>query len=81
MISDVKVIEADRERMLLTQIPSADALLRANSKEALDSVSKGQQESQQMINFLGMIRDQVKGLIENIKKESLIMSKMSSILT
>ena len=81
MISDVKVIEADRERMLLTQIPSADALLRANSKEALDSVSKVQQESQQMINFLGMIRDQVKGLIENIKKESLIMSKMSSILT
>ena len=73
-------MEADHERMLLTQIPSADALVRANMKDALDAVTKGQIESQLVINFLGQNRDQVKALIENIKKESSIISKMSSVL-
>lgn len=66
--------------MLLTQIPSADALVKANMNEALTAIEKGRSESQNLVAFCGQIRDQVKGLIDTADRESNCLTKLSSIL-
>ena len=80
MISDSKFTSADRDHMLLTQIPSADALVKANMNEALTAIDKGRSESQNLFTFCGQIRDQVKGLIDTVDRESNCLTKLSSIL-
>ena len=67
--------------MLLTQIPSADALVQANMKEALTSIEKGRSESQTLISFCAQIRDHVKGLIDTVSRESSLLTKLSSTIT
>ena len=66
--------------MLLTQIPSADALVQANMKEALTAIEKGCSESQALAVFCAQIRDQVKALIETVSRESNCLTKLSSSL-
>lgn len=67
--------------MLLTQIPSADALVRANVSEALDSIEKSRSESQILVAFCTQAREQVKGLIDTFNRESSCLMKLSSLLT
>ena len=80
MISDPKFVAPDREHMLLTQIPSADALVRANIKDALDAIERGRSESQSLSAFCTQIREQVKILIETFNRESTCLTKISTIL-
>ena len=80
MISDQKFTAPDREHMLLTQIPSADALVDANRSESVKAVEKSRIDSQTITNFCIQIRDQVKGLIDTISHESNRVSALSSIL-
>lgn len=80
MISDPKFTSADTDHMLLTQIPSADALVEANMKEALTAIERGRSESQALVNFCAQIRDQVKGLIDTVNRESICLAKLSSTL-
>lgn len=80
MISDQKFVAPDREHMLLTQIPSADALIHANTKEALSSIEISRSESQTLTNFCIQTRDQIKGLIDVSNRESTCLAKLSSIL-
>ncbi len=67
--------------MLLTQIPSADALVRANVSDALDSIEKSRSESQILVMFCTQAREQVKGLIDTFNRESSCLTKLSSLLT
>lgn len=80
MISDSKVTSTDSEHMLLTQIPSADALVQANMAEALNSIQKARSEIQHLITFCIQIRDQIKGLIDIANRESNCLIKFSSVL-
>lgn len=67
--------------MLLTQIPSADALVRANMKDALDAIDKSRTESQELVNFCSQTRDQIKLLIDTSNRESTCLTKLASIMT
>lgn len=80
MISDPKFTSADTDHMLLTQIPSADALVLANMKEALTGIEKGRSESLALVNFCVQIRDQIKVLIDTVNRESNCLTKLSSAL-
>lgn len=80
MVSDQKFTSPDREHMLLTQIPSADALVRANVSEALESIERSRSDSQALILFCTQTREQVKDLIETFNKESKCLTALSSIL-
>jgi hypothetical protein len=80
LISDLKFTSPDREHMLLTQIPSADAIISANIREALDSIEKSRTESQELVNFCAQTREQIKSLIETANNESSCLTKMASIL-
>lgn len=66
--------------MLLTQIPSADALVEANKSESLKATEKSRVDSQILAKFCIQIRDQVKSLIETISHESSSVSLLSSTL-
>lgn len=76
----MKFISPDREHMLLTQIPSADALIRANMRDALDSIDKSRTESQELANFCSQTREQVKSLIETSNNESSCLTKLASVM-
>ena len=80
MISDTKFISHDREHMLLTQIPSADALVEANKSDSLKVTEKSRVDSQTLAKFWIQIRDQVKSLMETISHESSSVSLLSSTL-
>lgn len=67
--------------MLLTQIPSADALVKSNTKEAIDSIERSKLESQNLISFCSQIREQVKSLIDSTNRESSCLTRLSSILS
>lgn len=66
--------------MLLTQIPSADALVHANTKEALNAIENSRAELQILINFCIQTRDQIKTLIDIANRESTCIAKLSSTL-
>ena len=66
--------------MLLTQIPSADALVRANMRDALDGIDKSRVGSQELINFCSQSREQIKLLIETCNRESTCLTKLASIM-
>lgn len=80
MITDLKFISPDREHMLLTQIPSADALVRANMRDALDSIDNSRDESQELINFCSQTREQLKSLIDASNRESTCLTKLATIM-
>lgn len=80
MITDLKFISPDREHMLLTQIPSADALVRANMRDALDSIDNSRVESQELINFCSQTREQIKSLIDTSNRESTCLTKLATIM-
>lgn len=67
--------------MLLTQIPSADALVRATMRDALDSIDKSRAESQELTNFCSQTREQIKLLIDTFNRESTCLTKLASIMT
>lgn len=66
--------------MMLTQIPSADALVNSNKKEALDAIENSKADVQSLLSFVIQIRDQVKILIETATRESYSLSKLSTVL-
>jgi hypothetical protein len=71
---------SDREHMLLSQIPSADALVHANTKEASVEVEDSRQDAQILIDFCIQARDQIKALIDISSRESTFLAKLSSTL-
>lgn len=76
----MKFISPDREHMLLTQIPSADALVRANMRDALDSIDNSRDESQELINLCSQTREQIKLLIDTSNRESTCLTKLATIM-
>jgi hypothetical protein len=66
--------------MLLTQIPSADALVRANMRDALDSIDNSRDESQELINLCSQTREQIKLLIDTSNRESTCLTKLATIM-
>ena len=66
--------------MLLTQIPSADALVRANMRDALDTIDKSRTESQELIDFCSQTREQIKLLIDASNRESNCITKFAAIM-
>jgi hypothetical protein len=76
----LKFISPDREHMLLTQIPSADALVRANMRDALDSIDNSRDESQELINLCSQTREQIILLIDTSNRESTCLTKLATIM-
>lgn len=66
--------------MMLTQIPSADALVNANEKEALDAIENSKNDIQSLVSFAAQIRNQVKVLIEANTREACCLAQLSSTL-
>jgi hypothetical protein len=76
----LKFISPDREHMLLTQIPTADALVRANMRDALDSIDNSRDESQELINLCSQTREQIILLIDTSNRESTCLTKLATIM-
>lgn len=70
----------DREHMLLTQIPTADALIQASTKEASSAIENSRSESQTLASFCVQTRDQIKSLIDTCNREATCLTKFSTIL-
>ena len=79
LCADPRTMNSGRDQMLVSQIPTADVLIEANSSDNAQLVQKSAKEAEQMMLFLAQLNHNIKELLQiNSRNQSVFTSLSNS---